>query len=157
MSFVKREPTQAEKEFICLKLMEGVSLTKICKMKDMPAYQTVIRWLYDHEDFRKDYEFARNVQYEKMADDILDIVDNTDGDIDPETGKVSWENINRARLRADKRQWLLSHFLPKKFGNKVTTEVAGAVAVSAPPATPEQKFELARAIAFELAKATETK
>lgn len=140
---------------ICLELMLGKSLTKICKMDGMPAYPTVVSWLQKYEDFRKDYEFARNVQYEKMSDDILDIADDREFDVDPETGKEIWESINRSRLRVDTRKWILSHVLPKKFGAKVTNEVTGpnGAALNA-PMTEQEKFEMARLIAFKLTKAT---
>lgn len=150
---VKYSPELTEK--ICIGLMEGKSLTKICKMDEMPAYRTVVDWLLKYPEFKEKYEFARNVQYEKMSDDILDIADDREFDVDPETGKEIWESINRSRLRIDTRKWILAHVLPKKFGQKVVNEVTGpnGAALNAVP-TEQEKFEMARLIAFKLTKAT---
>jgi hypothetical protein len=148
--------TEEKAEKICELLMLGHTLTKICKMEGMPSYVTVVNWMQKHEKFKEDYQFARNVGYDKMADDILDIADNNEGDI-KEDGKVDWDNINRARLKVDTRKWLMSHALPKKYGAKITNEVTGpngTPVAQQKPLTPEETFDLARKVAFELTKAT---
>lgn len=145
--------TQEKADEICHLLMMGLTLTKVCKKEGMPSYTTVVKWLQKNEKFKEDYQFARNVGYEKMSDDLLDIADNKEGDI-KEDGKVDWENINRARLMVDTRKWLLSHALPKKYGSKTTQEITQTVTKVEKPLSDTEKFDLARHIAFELTKAT---
>jgi hypothetical protein len=56
-----------------------------------------------------------------MADEIIEISDSPcmfDGRPDAAL-------VQRARLMVDSRKWLLSKVLPKRFGDKVTTEVTG--------------------------------
>lgn len=145
--------TQEKADEICELLMLGWTLTKVCKKEGMPSYTTIVHWLSKNEEFRTQYEFARNVGYDKMADDILDIADNNEGDI-KEDGKVDWDNINRARLKVDTRKWLMSHALPKKYGSKTTQEITQTVTKVEKPLSEPEKFDLARRIAFELTKAT---
>lgn len=145
--------TQEIADEICEQLMLGKTLTKICKQEGMPHYTTIVKWLAKNEKFREEYQFARNVGYEKMSDDILDIADDNSADVDT-NGKEIWDTINRARLKVDTRKWLLSHALPKKYGNKTTQEITQTVTKIEKPLTPEEKFDLARHLAFELTKAT---
>jgi len=66
---------------ICELLAFGKSLLKICDMKGMPTYRSVMRWLIKHEEFCHKYEVARKVQRERWADEIIDIPDDSRGDV----------------------------------------------------------------------------
>jgi hypothetical protein len=112
---------------ICRLISSGISLNKIEKMPGMPSYQTVMRWLWrDHPDkdwFRQNYAWSREIQAERMAEEINDIADDSEKDyeIDPDTGlaKFCKESVLRARLRVDARKWTASKLLPKKYGEKL--------------------------------------
>ena len=65
----------------------------------------------------KQYARAKECQLEALAEDIVDIADSVEP-ISDATGK--------ARLQIDSRKWLLSKLVPKKYGDKVTTEHTGA-------------------------------
>lgn len=100
----------------------------------MPPESTIRGWaLDDRGGFAAQYARAREIGYQSMADDILDIADESGGDIktDLESGSVSMdaEFVARSRLRVDARKWLLSKALPKVFGDKValTGEDGGPV------------------------------
>jgi hypothetical protein len=98
--------------FICINLMQGKSLTAICKDKRMPTLPTVYSWLDDkgrkfRVDFFKSYITAREIQAATFADQILDISD--DEKID----------INRCRLMIDSRKWIAAHLLPRKFSDRM--------------------------------------
>lgn len=107
---------------------EGCSIRQICQRDDMPARSSVHKWLIEHEDFADQYARAREVMLESMAEEILDIADDTSGDtVKDEYGKerADTEWISRSRLRVDSRKWLLSKLLPKKYGEKAQVEHSG--------------------------------
>ena len=62
---------------ICSRLAEGESLNRICRDDDMPCKMSVYRWLKEHADFLELYISARNDQADTLADEIIDIADET--------------------------------------------------------------------------------
>lgn len=97
-----------------------------------------------------------------MADDLLDIVDDSSGDyvVRERDGEritvVDHEHIQRSRLRADTRKWLLSKALPKIYGDKIDLKHSGAVAAMDPEERELTDLDLARRVAFMLSQASET-
>lgn len=116
-------------ETICNRLAAGESLRAICETEGMPDESTVRAWAIENrEGFSPHYARAREVQFERWADEILEIAD--DGSRDTVVNAdgveiVNHDHINRSRLRVDTRKWLLSKLLPKKFGDKVQNEHVG--------------------------------
>jgi hypothetical protein len=107
---------------ICTRLANGESLRAICgsdRDDFMPSIGTVLRWVGEKPDFQKQYARAREIQAETHADDIVTIADG-DRFADPDAVGVA-----RDRLRVDARKWVASKLLPKKYGDKVQTEVSG--------------------------------
>ncbi len=140
------------------RIANGESLRSICEYDDMPARSTVFKWVFEKKEFSDQYDKARAMQAEGMADEILDISDdgtndwmerrNDDGEI---TGyQVNGEAIQRSRLRVDARKWVASRLLPKKYGDKLA--VGGDP--DAPPIQTENvsSRELAIAMAKLIAK-----
>lgn len=131
-------PTVFSKELadtICAALAECGNLREVCRAEGMPSESAVRRWaLEDVEGFSAQYSRAREIGYLCMADETLDIADDSSGDTkkDPETGSTSMDSefVARSRLKVDTRKWLLSKVLPKIFGDKVTQEHTGAVSVT---------------------------
>lgn len=101
----------------------NMGLKSICNSNQtFPDYATVFRWLNSYAEFRDRYARAREAQAELLADEIIDISDDTSGDIKfDEKGnmQVDYEHINRSRLRVDARKWKASKLAPKKFGDKM--------------------------------------
>jgi hypothetical protein len=74
-----------------------------------------------------------------MADEIVEIIDDGRNDwmerLDKEGQGIGWslngEHVARSKLRAEKRQWLLSKALPKIYGDKLalTDPDGGALTV----------------------------
>jgi len=118
---------------ICEKLSSGHSLRSICKLDDMPSANTVLRWVFTYPEFRDQYKLARNIQAEIIADEILDIADDGSNDWmerrDEEGVFMGWrengEAMRRSHLRIESRKWLASKLLPKRWGDKTTTEITG--------------------------------
>lgn len=110
---------------ICERLAQGESLREICRDVDMPDRITVLRWLRKYPLFRNQYAEARDDQADYMADEILDIADNSANDYmvrqradGSEDEAVNHDNINRSRLRVDARKWLMARLAPHKYGDR---------------------------------------
>lgn len=117
---------------ICTELMDGKSLRSICEADDLPECATIFNWLQKYPEFFEQYAQAREVQADLMADEICDIADDGSNDWmdrqskDGETIRVvDHEHIQRSRLRVDARKWVASKLKPKKYGDRVSTEISG--------------------------------
>lgn len=114
---------------ICDELAEGKTLRSICEQDGMPSESTIRGWAIDLDHpFAAQYARAREVGYQKMADDLVDIADGktvkwTDDDADAATDAVNPNVVQRDRLRVDTRKWLLSKALPKIYGEKSTVDL----------------------------------
>lgn len=91
----------------------------------MPTASAVTQWCAKDEDFSTRYARARGEGLEVLADEIIEIADDSSADtIETEDGpKQNTEFINRSRLRVDTRKWLLSKLRPDKYGDR--TVLAG--------------------------------
>lgn len=107
------------RDLICTQLAGGKTLKSICADDAMPAEQTVHRWLKeeDKKEFRESYRAARLIQYDVLAERILDI-----GEGDPATDTLL--RVNRDRLRIFSIQWYLGKLAAKKYGDKPQEEQA---------------------------------
>lgn len=100
----------------------------------MPEKRTVLKWLATLPEFVTQYAHAREAQADAYADEIADIADDATNDWMEKFGKdgtaigyqVDQEAINRSRLRVDARKWIASKLKPKKYGEKISTELTGA-------------------------------
>lgn len=106
---------------ICVRLVSGESLRKICSGKTMPGMTSIFKWLRETPEFAKQYAYAREAQAEALADEIISISDDRSNDtIDGEYGEVpNAAAIQRDRLRVDSRKWYASKLLPRKYGDKL--------------------------------------
>lgn len=126
--------TQELADRICAELIKGRTLRDICRDEDMPEESTVRTWAYSNQGgFSTQYALAREIGYQCMADELLEIADDGKNDwmerLDSEgkrTYVLNGEHVQRSRLRSDTRKWLLSKALPKIYGDKITQEVTGA-------------------------------
>jgi hypothetical protein len=115
-------PETAEK--MCELLSEGVPLREICRMEGMPYWRAVYRWMAQDEALSAHIARARDVGYDAMAEECLDIADNADNDWVERSGDkgVGWtlngEHIQRSKLRIETRLKLLAKWNPKKYGDR---------------------------------------
>lgn len=111
------------------RLREGETLRAICRDEGMPVASTVILWTKTREDFAEQYARAREAGYNVMAEQTLEIADDSSRDTytdDDGNVRVDHEVVNRSRLRVDTRKWLLSKALPKIYGDKLDVTSGGA-------------------------------
>ncbi|MCK9520851.1 MAG: hypothetical protein M0R74_17780 [Dehalococcoidia bacterium] len=97
----------------------GVSLKHALKKRMSTA--TFYELLKDDNKLKM-YARATEDRADKIADEILMIADNTEGDkITLPDGRevTNHDVVNRDRLRVDARKWLLAKLNPKKYGDKV--------------------------------------
>ena len=96
----------------------------------MPPESTVRGWVLDDvEGFAAQYARARDMQADKMVDDILEIADDGRNDtyLDADGNeRTDQEVIARSKLRVEARKWIASKFAPKKYGDKQAVELTGA-------------------------------
>lgn len=129
-----REPVgYSEKivEDICDRVACGESLNKICASEGMPHRRTVMRWLIDHEEFKRRYDVAKDMQADALVDEVLEIADDGSKDWKTVTTRggneekvVDNEAVQRSRLRVDARKWLAGVLKPRKYGDKTQLELS---------------------------------
>ena len=125
--------TQEIADLICGQLASGLSMRTVCKAEDMPDMTTVFRWIRTNEEFRQQYEKAKEECADALAEEMLDIADDGTNDwmerIDKDGMPVGYvlngEHVQRSRLRLDARKWIASKLKPKKYGDKITNEHTG--------------------------------
>ena len=119
--------TQEKADEICELLKQGKSLRKACEETGTKA-PTVLGWTEAHSSFGEQYAKAREIGYLLLADDLLEISDDSAHDTyEDEQGnqRTNTEVVARSRLRVDSRKWMLSKMLPKIYGEKL--ELAGGL------------------------------
>ena len=109
------------------RLAAGEPLRAICRDEGMPDERRVRAWAADaNHPFAARYTHAREMGFFSMADELLEIADDSRNDwIDKiaKSGEVvrvlDEEAIARSRMRIATRQWLLSKALPHAFGDRI--------------------------------------
>jgi hypothetical protein len=139
---------QSAFEAICIELMNGKSLTSVLKQPGMPSRYSLTKLLAEDEEKRKKFEDARNIGYQFMFDEILDEMNDTSQDVVGGRGNAA--AVNRSRLKVETLKWALARMLPKLYGDKPSE----ANVTITNKISEDDKFELARWMAFELTKAT---
>lgn len=138
MSGRHTEYTEDMADAICERIALGESLRAICRDESMPAMSTVFKWLTQQESFAEQYAHAREEQAETLADEIVAIADeectmvradkhgakDDDGEGNVEV-VFDATAVARNRLRIDARKWVASKLKPKKYGDKIQSEISG--------------------------------
>ena len=101
--------TPEVEELIIEGLTDGVPLRVLCRRDDVPSWRTVYDWINADASFASRVAYARDLGFEAIAEDILDIADDTPA--------IS-EHVQRSKMRIDTRLKLLACWSPKRYGNK---------------------------------------
>jgi len=109
-------------EEICDRLARGESLFAICKDPGMPSEAGVRKWVETRPDFGARYTHAREFGFDSIAEQVMAL---SDQDFVGPDGFVDNGKVQAARLQTDSRRWFLSKLMPKRYGDKITTEVTG--------------------------------
>ena len=151
--------TEAVKLEICARMSEGQSLSEVCRDPLMPNRHTVTKYARgegpENVLFASAYALAREALLDTYADDIIAISDDGTTDYVLKTGRngheyeaVDQEHIQRSRLRVDSRKWLLSKLRPGEYGDKLSAEVSGSVAVKHDISTLSEREKMRRFALF---------
>ena len=103
-------------------LSAGTPLTIVCKPDDMPALRTVYDWMDADEEFSARIARAREMGWDQIAIDALNIADEvTDQDsIETKFGEIpNKEWLMRSKLRVETRLKLLAKWDPKRYGEMI--------------------------------------
>lgn len=129
-------------ELICKDLMEGKSVRKSLMGYQMPSSETFFKWLNEDEEKAKQYTRAKEIGQEALADEIIDIADDSSDTYVDEFGnkRVDGASVQKKRLQIDARKWQLSKQNPKKFGDKID-HTTGGEKINASPTIVFKKFD----------------
>ncbi|HCI7806722.1 TPA: hypothetical protein NPY76_004679 [Escherichia coli] len=70
--------TIALAEEICLLVAEGHSLREIAKMPGMPSIATLMRWQYEHPDFKEHIAIFKWLHAQDAAEQAVEAIRNVD-------------------------------------------------------------------------------
>jgi hypothetical protein len=110
---------------ILARLSNGEPLAAICRTDGYPHPSTFRDWVNADEELSRRFARAREVGFDAIAEQALDIADDERHDwVLSKKGEVTDEvAIGRARLRVETRLKLLAKWDPKRYGDKL--ELAG--------------------------------
>ena len=120
-----------EAKFLVLISTTDKGIHRLYRENDwLPSATTIFKELYENKAFAERYARAREAQAEFLADQILEIADDSSKDEEEVTitegvtaTRTNYENIQRSRLRVDARKWKASKLYPKVYGEKLDTNV----------------------------------
>jgi hypothetical protein len=101
-------------EQILAKVCEGLTIKEIGRLPGFPPDTTMYNWLLKRADFKLDYDKARKIRGEAMADEALHQAMQADED-----------NHSAQRLKFDALKWGASVNAPATFGTKVAHSSEG--------------------------------
>lgn len=112
-------------DVVCELLAQGISLRTVCLMEGMPTIATAFAWMRTKDNFLNQYARAKQESADAMAEDILDIADETNQVIKSGAEKKSSAYAQAQRLRVDTRKWLMAKMKPKKYGDTIDVKSGG--------------------------------
>ena len=131
MAYSKKE-IESFKEEIVDKVSNGRSLKATLDIgNELPSRPTVYTWLNsEHKDYDKaffnNYTRACEERAEAIFDEIIEIADDSTGDIKTTEDGIKTFNPEftaRSKIKIDARKWSLSKMKPKKYGDRTTTDL----------------------------------
>ena len=108
---------------ICARIAEGEPLRKICRDLHMPSWQAVYQWIGKDEDFARRIARARDLGFDAIAEEALEISDTPvvgeETEDDDEKVKVKrGDMLGHRKLQVETRLKLLAKWCPAKYGEK---------------------------------------
>ena len=141
--------TEADYDEVLEGLMDGRSLTEVCKAPHLPSVKTVLqRVVRDKGGFGEAYAQAREVGLLQMEDQLLQLSDRAG--LEEENPKLANAAVQRARLQVDTRKWVMSKQNPRRYGDRVALggdSETGPIQISNEDAAREVALLLATAAA----------
>lgn len=119
---------------ICERLAEGETLRSICRDEHTPKWQTVYKWMADRSDFADRIARARELGFDAIAADALEIADTPEEGVRIEHGKDGTKTthedmLGHRKLRIETRLKLLAKWDPKRYGERQAVDLSGSLAI----------------------------
>lgn len=109
-------------EYIIDSISNGRSLSSVLREDDMPVWRTVQIKLEKDERFKAEYEKAVQDRADRLADDIMDLADETMPEHLQGPGASAW--VQQKRLQVDARKWIASKLKPRTYGDRLDVSVS---------------------------------
>jgi len=121
-------------------IASGKTLRRLCREAQL-NYSTVYKRMARDPAFAEQMAKARMIGFDAIAEEILDIVDQTEGDWTERTKAdgtktlvANPESVARSKLRADTRLRLLAHWWPSRYGARSGAGARGMAGMFDDPA-----------------------
>lgn len=119
------------------RLSQGEPLRQICRDEHMPGWRVVYDWIRDDEKFAAHIAHARELGFDAIAEDTIEIADDARNDwmerLDKEDVPVGYQlngdHVQRSKLRIETRLKLLAKWSPKKYGERTQHEHSGKLSL----------------------------
>jgi hypothetical protein len=103
-------------------MANGLSLSSAIKAEGMPNWTTVQLRISTDEAFRAKYEKAVQDRADRLADEILELSDETMPEHLQGPGASAW--VQQKRLQVDARKWIASKLKPRTYGDRLDVSVS---------------------------------
>lgn len=101
-------------------ISSGTPLAVICRQDGMPATHTFYNWMETDEELSARFARARDIGFDVIAADVLNITDEYPERTPTEHGdKVDAGFVQWAKNRAEARLKLLAKWDPKRYGDRL--------------------------------------
>lgn len=122
--FFTEEQIADIKNEVCLRISGGETLRAICREEDKPTWVTIYRWLESDSEFKLRFAQARELGFDAIAEEALQIADTPVEGIKYENGplgskEVREDMLGHRKLQIETRLKLLAKWSPKKYGDKI--------------------------------------
>lgn len=108
-------------DLILERIENGEALRRILPSLNL-ANATFYKWVDLDEEKQKRYARACELRADAIFEDILEIADDSSGDIKYNSDGdeiLNSEFVQRSRLRVDARKWVVSKMNPKKYADRL--------------------------------------
>lgn len=99
----------------CEHIAEGGTVRGFCAQPGAPSKAAIFRWLRREPEFAATYALALQWRGEVLADEMIDLADDTTAD------------PRQVRNQLSARMWLAERLAPKRYGTKQALEHSGEV------------------------------
>ncbi len=118
---------------ICERIGTGETLRAICREDGNPSYVTFYTWIKENPELAERFADARARGFDAIAAECLEIADDAtndfmdrkDADGEVVGQQLNAEHVQRSKLRIETRLKLLAKWDPKRYGEKIETQITG--------------------------------
>lgn len=100
---------------ICERIMNGETLTEICKERGLPSRETFRRWCMLYDSLKRAYDAARELSAQSLEEEALDMARTLKG---PNT--FTSQRIRAYQVAMEQLRWSASRRDPARYGNQNT-------------------------------------